>query len=211
MLGPKFGTIKEFFRNQTIFKEGQVGNVGYLIRTGEVTIYKIIDDEKKILSKLGPGEVFGEMGIVTQTPRTACAEASEYCELVVIDKETMLKMLKKSPKLIQSITLFLMKRLANTLEMLDDHNDETLSPKKITSVCNLLSLISKYNEEVNYNSFCKKAIDITQVSQMEIDLIIKRLFELKAIDIDGDQQNTKTSGCIIRVTDNEKLIQKGKY
>ncbi len=208
MLGPKFGTIKEFYKNQSIFKEGQVGNIGYLIRTGEVTIYKIIEGEKKILSKLGPGEVFGEMGIVTESPRTACAEASEYCDLVIIDKDTMLKLLKKSPKLIQSITLFLMKRLANTLEMLDDHDDETLSPKKIDSICNLLSLISKYNAEVNYNSFCKKAIEITHVSQMEIDLIIKRLFELKVIDIDGEYQNSRTSGCIIRVLNNEKLLQK---
>ncbi len=211
MLGPKFGTIKEFYKNQEIFKEGHVGNVGYLIRTGEVTIYKMIDDEKKILSKLGPGEVFGEMGIVTESPRTACAEASDYCDLVVIDKETMLKMLKKSPKLIQSISLLLMKRLANTLEMLEDHDDETLSPKKIDSVCNLLSLISTYRKEVNYNSFCKKAIDITRVSQMEIDLIIKRLFELKVIDIDGKFGNARTSGCIIRVLNNEKLIQKEKY
>ena len=130
MLDLKFGTIKEFYKNQVIFKEGQAGNVGYIIKTGEVTIYKIIDGEKKLLSKLGPGEVFGEMGIVTESPRTACADASEYCNLVIIDKETMLKMLKKSPKLIQSITLLLMKRLANTLEMLDDHDNEILNPKK---------------------------------------------------------------------------------
>jgi CRP-like cAMP-binding protein len=96
MLGPKFGTVKEYYKNQTIFKEGQVGNVGYLIRTGEVIIYKTIDNERKVLNKLGPGEVFGEMGIVTQSPRTASAEASEYCDLVVIDKATMHKMLRKA-------------------------------------------------------------------------------------------------------------------
>ena len=115
MIGPRFGTVKSYFKNKLIFREGQPGNVGYLVKTGEVTIYKIINGEKKILSKLGPGEVFGEMGIVTESPRTAFAEASEYSDLVIIDRDTLLGMLKKTPKLIQSITLLLMKRLASTL------------------------------------------------------------------------------------------------
>jgi len=59
MFSVKFGTVKSYFKNQIIFKEGQPGNVGYLIKTGEVCIYKIIDEQKKILNILGPGEVFG--------------------------------------------------------------------------------------------------------------------------------------------------------
>lgn len=106
MPGPKFGTVKAFYENQVIFKEGQQGDVAYLIKTGKVTIYKTIDNEHKILDLLGPGEVFGEMGLITDLPRTACASASEYCDLVIIDKETLHRMLKQSPKLVQAITLF---------------------------------------------------------------------------------------------------------
>lgn len=207
MLHPKFGTVKEYFKNQVIFKEGQLGNEGYLIRTGKIEIYKIIDNEKKVLNLLGPGEVFGEMGIVTQTPRTAFAEAVQYCELVVIDRETIHKMLQKSPKLIQSVTLLLIKRLASTLEMLSDHDEDPLNPQKISSVCHLLSLMAGYEKTVDYHTFCKKAVPITQTDQSGIYTILRRLHQLQVIHIDGNSQDAKTSGRIIRIINDKKLLK----
>lgn len=200
MIGPKFGTVKSYFKNKPIFREGQPGNVGYLVKKGEVTIYKIIDGEKKILSKLGPGEVFGEMGILTELPRTACAEASEYSDLVIIDKDTLLDMLKKTPKLIQSITLLLMKRLANTLQMLD-HHEEDSPPRKLLSICSLLDLMTRANPDVNYHSFSQRAMDIVHMNQAEIDGAVKELIRLNVIEVTGEYEKIKTSGCTIKIPD----------
>lgn len=205
MIGPRFGTVKSYFKNQIIFREGHPGNVGYLVKTGEVTIYKIIDSEKKILSKLGPGEVFGEMGMLTESPRTAFAEASEYCDLVVIDRDTLLEMLKKSPKLIQSITLFLIKRLAGTLQMLNHQDDPSLSTKKMLSICCLLDLATATNQDINYNSFSQKAMDIAHMSQPEIDRLIKDLIGFNIIEVKGEFEKFKTSGCTIKIIDNPSL------
>jgi CRP-like cAMP-binding protein len=210
MIGPKFGTVKSYFKNKPIFREGQPGNVGYLVKKGEVTIYKIIDGEKKILSKLGPGEVFGEMGIVTESPRTAFAEASEYCDLVIIDRDTLLGMLKKTPKLIQSITLLLMKRLASTLQMLDHHEEDSPGQRKLLSVCSLLDLMARANPDVNYHSFSQRAMDITHMTQAEIDGVVKELIRLNVIEVTGEYEKIKTSGCTIKIPDTLSLQKKIK-
>lgn len=210
MIGPKFGTVKSYFKNKLIFQEGQPGNVGYLVKTGEVTIYKIIDGEKRILSRLGPGEVFGEMGIVTESPRTAYAEASEYCELVVIDKDTLLDMLKKSPKLIQSITLLLMKRLAGTLYMLDHQDDQAPGPKKLLGFYSLLELMARGNSNINYNFFSERVMDIVHMNQPEIDQLIKDLIQLKIAEVRGDHETMNTYGCTVKIIDTLSLQKKMK-
>ncbi len=210
MIGPKFGTVKSYFKNKLIFQEGQAGNVGYLVKTGEVIIYKIIDGEKRILNKLGPGEVFGEMGIVTESPRTAFAEAGEYCELVVIDKDTLLDMLKKSPKLIQSITLLLMKRLAGTLHMLDHQDDQAPGPRKLLGFYSLMDLMSRGNPNINYHFFSEKVVDIVHMNQSEIDGLINELALLNIVEVTGEYENIKTSGCKIKILDSLLLQKKMK-
>jgi CRP-like cAMP-binding protein len=212
MTGPKFGTIKSFYKNEIIFKEGQSGNVGYLVRTGEVVIYKMIGDEKKVLAVLGPGEVFGEMGIITEAPRTACAQAGEYCDLVIIDKETLYRLLKKSPKMIQSITLLLMKRLAHTLELLDDHDEDKILPKHFTCICSLLDLLGNASEDgIGYRHFCKRAADISRLSVQQIETIISRLEQLNILTFDNDYPGPKPPNSHFKVcVDSRHLLKTAK-
>lgn len=217
MLGPKFGTVKSFDKNQIIFKEGQPGNVGYLVRTGEVTIFKMIGDEKKILDVLGPGEVFGEMGIITQSPRTAYAQAADQCDLVVIDKATLYKLLKQSPKMIQSITLLLIKRLAHTLQFLEEHNDRDIQPKHFVFVCNLLDMMGQANEQgIEYHPFCKRVSEISDLNTEQIETIVKRLEQLNTLEFNGDFPDKKPlnsrfkvcvdSGHLLKTADDMKKI-----
>lgn len=206
MFGPKFGEVKSFYKNQIIFKEGQIGNVGYLIKTGEVTIYKMIDDEQTILNTLGPGEVFGEMGIIDESPRTAFAQAKEYCDLVVIDKKTLHSMLKQSPKLIQSITLLLMKRLAGTLELLDKNDHDSVLPKHFSSICSLLDLLGQRDETIEYHLFLKRTQDITGLHSNQIETILGRLEQLNLIEFDGDPQDFKPLDLTFRITADSRLL-----
>lgn len=211
MTGPKFGTVKSFYKNQIIFKEGHTGNVGYLIKSGQVEIYKIIEHQKKILNRLGPGEVFGEIGIITESPRSAHAEATEFSELVIIDKDSLLNMLKQSPKMIQAITMFLMKRLSSTLHMLDEKDeeekkDDTSDSKAMISIISLLDLMAGQTNEIDYHTFCIRAADIAGFNQTEINTYIQRLSDLKTIKIAGELKNGQTSDCTIKVHDSKALL-----
>src|SRR3972149_5896496 len=61
-------------KDEMIFCEGDVGNQFYAIRSGKVNIRK--EHSGRILATLGPGEVFGEIAVLDNHPRSASAIAA---------------------------------------------------------------------------------------------------------------------------------------
>jgi len=72
----KFGV--EYEPNDIIFCEFEPGNDFYFIQSGRVEIVKIINNREKTLDILGAGDVFGEMAILEEEPRSASAIAIEH-------------------------------------------------------------------------------------------------------------------------------------
>lgn len=64
--------IKE---DSLIFEEGDFGEFAFRILEGRVEIFMGNPEEKVVLAELGPNEVFGEMGMIGRTPRSASALA----------------------------------------------------------------------------------------------------------------------------------------
>jgi cAMP-dependent protein kinase regulator len=54
-----------------IIKEGEPGEVLYIVESGEMTCSKIINEESKILKKYSEGDVFGELALLYNAPRAA--------------------------------------------------------------------------------------------------------------------------------------------
>jgi CRP-like cAMP-binding protein len=48
----------------------------YFVSRGEVAVYKLIDHRTKMLTKLGPGNCFGEISILFHKPRNATVQVS---------------------------------------------------------------------------------------------------------------------------------------
>jgi len=67
----RFG--REFPAGDVLFREGDSGEVMFVIQSGAVRISKSISGEDKVLAVLGPGEFLGEMAILNGKPRTATA------------------------------------------------------------------------------------------------------------------------------------------
>ncbi|HPA72406.1 MAG TPA: cyclic nucleotide-binding domain-containing protein, partial [Spirochaetota bacterium] len=67
--------IVEYAPNQLIFCEFEPGNEFYFIQSGRVKIVKIVNNTEKTLDVLKPGDVFGEMAILENSPRSATAIA----------------------------------------------------------------------------------------------------------------------------------------
>ena len=104
----------EFNKGDTIFKEGQNGQHAFLIRTGRVTIYTKRSGKKVYISTMVPGQILGEMSILTGEPRTASAEAAEYCELLVINKETFGSTLNETLPIVKALLNQLIYRIQET-------------------------------------------------------------------------------------------------
>ena len=76
---------------QVIFNEGSPGDWIYVILSGAVEISKSIQDQKYIIAILKPGEVFGELGFIGVTKRTATARAIGQTRLGIIDRQFLEK------------------------------------------------------------------------------------------------------------------------
>jgi CRP/FNR family transcriptional regulator, cyclic AMP receptor protein len=75
-------------RNTLVFREGEPGQKLYLILDGKVRISRnLAGMGEEALAILGPGEAFGEMSLIDDTPRSADAHVHERCRLLVITRE----------------------------------------------------------------------------------------------------------------------------
>lgn len=72
----------------TIFQYGEVGDKLYIIVEGKVRISREVGGMgEEALAVLGAGDVFGEMSLLDEFPRSADAKAHERCRLLVITKD----------------------------------------------------------------------------------------------------------------------------
>lgn len=70
-----------------IFKEGEPGSFAYIVREGEVIISTRSDSgEIVLLTTIKPGQIFGELALLNDAPRSATAITKTGCELLVIGR-----------------------------------------------------------------------------------------------------------------------------
>ena len=85
---------------ETIFKQGNPGDGIYVVKGGEVHIAVVASSgELRVISKLGPGELFGEMAVIDSDPRSATALAGETTMVYFISRTDLLEMMQRAPQL----------------------------------------------------------------------------------------------------------------
>ena len=86
---------EQYKQGLTIFRMGEYGEHAYRILEGEVEIF-IEDSEKEmVLAQLGAGEVFGEMGMIGRSARSATARALSPLTVEVMTEEDFNKIFLK--------------------------------------------------------------------------------------------------------------------
>jgi serine/threonine-protein kinase len=81
--------VTSFKKGDVVIQEGEVGEAAYIVRSGQLQVYKTQGAAKIVLRQLGPGDVFGETAIFAASPRTASVVALADSELVVVTKKTI--------------------------------------------------------------------------------------------------------------------------
>lgn len=109
----RFG--REYQPGDVLFREGESGEVMFVIQSGAVRITKDIAGEEKVLAVLGAGEFVGEMAIFNNKPRNATATVLETTRCLVIEGRTLESMLARNTE----IAVRLVKKLAKRLDSAD--------------------------------------------------------------------------------------------
>ncbi len=94
-----------------IFCKHEPGDTLYLIQSGRVQIVKIIDDIEKNIDILQPGEIFGEMAILEEAPRSASAVALDQVKALEFNRENFEILMKGTPQIALKLLKLFTKRI----------------------------------------------------------------------------------------------------
>ena len=95
---------RHFGAGGEIFKEGDRGDGLYVVKDGLVEISGLLSSQvRHVFSRLGPGEIFGEMAVIDQKPRSACATAAQPTILYFISCSDMQALVEHSPALAMAL------------------------------------------------------------------------------------------------------------
>lgn len=111
---------RRYFAGETIVREGERGTEFYVLHQGRVKVTVDRPRSGRIeLAEMGPGEIFGEMAPLTGEPRRATVRALDDCEVTVVSKLALDKLLHDVPGLAEYISKTLARRHAELRDQLD--------------------------------------------------------------------------------------------
>ena len=101
-----------FMPGEAIIRQGDPGTELYIVQRGEVAVVLGRNETESIaeLARLGAGEFFGEMSLMTGEKRAATVRAFTDCELVEVSREAFHAVIASDPKIIEPITRVLVDR-----------------------------------------------------------------------------------------------------
>ncbi len=101
-----------FAPGQEIFKEGDQGDTMFVVKDGLVEISVLVGQNvRHVFSQVEPGDIFGEMAVIEEKPRSACAVARKETRAYVIPRAEVLKMMDHSPALALALLREISRRL----------------------------------------------------------------------------------------------------
>lgn len=101
----------------------------FILKTGRVELYRLTANGKRLVTRrLGPGTIFGEMGLLGQTMQSEFAEVTENSLVCAATREDVLRLLKEHP----DVALRLLEIIGNRLRVLEERLEEAVfSPVKV--------------------------------------------------------------------------------
>ena len=122
-----------FNKDQYIIKLNDEGASLFIIADGVVGVTVDNDQGEKIMvSKLGVGDFFGEMSLMTGEPRTANIVAEIPCVVLKVNKDTIKNIFSKNPEIYDYVSNILAKRKLALDKSKDKSLKENEESKKLS-------------------------------------------------------------------------------
>ncbi len=122
--------LARFGRGEAILRQGDARpGPFYVVAEGEVAVRARADGgPEEEVARLGPGEFFGEMAVLTGAPRTATVVAARDSTLVAVDRDAFAELFDKAPHLAQRLAEVLARRREGLARALQARGVEPPSP-----------------------------------------------------------------------------------
>jgi CRP-like cAMP-binding protein len=192
-------------KNTMICSEAEPGDELYIIQKGSIKVSKIVDDKEVMLALLKPGEIFGEMALLENKPRSASGIAHEDLSVMVVNRANFQRMVQAQPQLITRLTTLLAERIWMSYRQLAN----SIMSSPLGRLYDRLWLeLEKGRVNVaaglphTFDFGPKELINMVGMSMEEGKAVLQKLFENKKIKVTDNR---------ITTTDNEEIRKQAEY
>ncbi|MDR0663157.1 MAG: Crp/Fnr family transcriptional regulator [Spirochaetaceae bacterium] len=191
-------------KDKIIFADGEFGNSLYIIQEGTVKITKILEGNEIILAILRQGDIFGEMALLENKPRSASAMAQEDKTILMeVSKRNFELMSRTHPAMIQKLTRLLSERIWFSYKQLI--NASLKDP--MARIYNYLSIILEKNKVPRtiktyiFDFGQDELMKMAAVPAERRTVLTGQLFKDGVIQINGGKLFTKDVDGIFKLSD----------
>ena len=114
------GEIKRFTPGEAIVRRGELGSEMYVIIQGRTEVWAGSGAERKRIAEHYRGEVFGEMGLIRRSERSADVIAAEPVEVLAVDERFLERIQFRYPRIASKVFLNLTRILSDRLQRMTD-------------------------------------------------------------------------------------------
>lgn len=180
--------IRTYPKNTMIFSESQPGQELYIIQKGSVKITKIVNDDEILITILKKGDIFGEMSLLENKPRSASAIAYENSVLMAINKVSFQHVITQQPQMITRLTQLLAERIWFCYKQLENTQNSSELGHLYDALFILLvkaRVVISSNTSYVFDIGIKELFEMTGLVKSDSSSLIKELFannKIKLVD-----------------------------
>jgi len=135
--GDEFNHLARFRlyeQGEVIFSEGGRGGEAYIVKSGHVRVVQSKGGTPHELATIGPGQIIGEMAVISDMERMATATALEETVCVALSRRAMRRMMESVDLETRTIIEFLVDYIRDTAEGAAVDHDEARRNRRILEI-----------------------------------------------------------------------------
>ncbi len=177
---------RNYIDNTLVCCEHEPGHELYIIQGGQVKITKMIDNKEVLLAVLKEGDIFGEMALLENKPRSASAIAYGSAQIMAVNKENFKNMISTQPQLVTRLICLLAERTWVVYRQLENLK---INNKVGRTYDTLLIYLEKNKVQIKpHGTFSfdfgpNELMNMVGLSPEEGSLVLKELFTNKKVQI----------------------------
>jgi len=200
----KFGKI--FEPGQIIFCEYEPGNDFYFIQEGDVKIIKTMGDTQKTLDILTTGDIFGEMAILEEQPRSATAIAVDRVRTLHFNRTNFDTLMNGNPQLAYRLLQIFSTRIYDAKRRLQVLLQEDIQAK----VADAFLMLAEKNPEFGQINQLIFNITLDELASWcgqpseEVQKVVSQHVKQGKVELYGDRIVVNNINDMIRVVNSRK-------
>ncbi len=164
--------IKQYKQGDIIFHGGDSSDCAYIIEQGQVEIFVASNDT--IIDILNEGELFGEMGVLDQSPRSTSARALTPLTLIEVKTQQITNRLSESDPIVKALVGVLLKRFRSMLPSQSRGRDNSL-----------LDQVASVIEQTGLSKFKLESELRGAINKGEVQTVFQPISDIKSQKITG--------------------------